>query len=49
MFKRLIAATFLAGLVTLASGCNTMKGLGEDIQSLGDSVEGAANKNDNDD
>ena len=49
MFKRLIAATFLAGLVTLTAGCNTVEGIGEDLKSLGDSVEGAASKNKNGD
>jgi predicted small secreted protein len=33
-------------LVLLAlGGCNTMEGLGEDIQSLGESLEGSAEKN----
>ncbi len=49
MLKHLVTATFLAGLITLASGCNTMKGLGEDIQSLGGSIEGAASENRRDD
>ena len=33
-------------LVLLAlGGCNTMEGLGEDIQSLGEALEGSAEKN----
>lgn len=31
----------IAGLVL--TGCNTMEGLGEDIQRAGDALEGAAN------
>ncbi|MCL7743349.1 entericidin A/B family lipoprotein [Guyparkeria hydrothermalis] len=42
MISRLITATFLAGLLALTAGCNTMEGLGEDIRSLGNSVEDAA-------
>ena len=49
MLKRLIAVTFLAGLMTMTAGCNTVEGIGEDLKSLGDSVEGAANKNKNGD
>jgi len=45
MIKRLVTAAFLAGLVTFTVGCNTMEGIGEDLQSLGDSIEGAASKN----
>ena len=43
---RLVGIALLAGLLALTSGCNTMKGLGEDIQNLGGSIEGAANDND---
>ncbi|MFP4251477.1 MAG: entericidin A/B family lipoprotein [Guyparkeria sp.] len=39
---RIIALSLLAGLLAFSTGCNTMKGLGEDIQSLGNSIEGAA-------
>lgn len=42
MIKRLLSIGLLAGLVALTAGCNTMKGLGEDIQNLGQSIEGAA-------
>ncbi|WP_156413965.1 MULTISPECIES: entericidin A/B family lipoprotein [unclassified Guyparkeria] len=47
MIHRLITATLLAGLLAVTAGCNTMEGLGEDLQSLGGSVEGAASKNKN--
>jgi len=49
MIRRLITTTVLAGLVTVLAGCNTMEGLGEDLRSLGSSVEGAASKNKNGD
>jgi len=45
MIKRLVATTFLAGLLALTTGCNTMAGIGQDLQSLGGSVEGAASDN----
>lgn len=45
MIKRLIAATFLAGMAAMAAGCNTVEGIGQDLKSLGSSVEGAANDN----
>ncbi|MDG4867260.1 entericidin A/B family lipoprotein [Guyparkeria sp. 1SP6A2] len=49
MINRLISITFLAGLLTLTAGCNTMEGLGEDIRSLGNAIEGSANENKNED
>lgn len=49
MIRRLITTAMLAGFVTVLAGCNTMEGIGEDLQSLGGSVEGAANKNKNGD
>ncbi|MBN2873328.1 MAG: entericidin A/B family lipoprotein [Halothiobacillaceae bacterium] len=39
---RLALLVLLPGLLALTAGCNTMKGLGEDIQNLGNSIEGAA-------
>ena len=45
MIKRLMATSVLAGLLALTAGCNTMEGIGQDLQSLGGSVEGAASKN----
>ena len=45
MIIRLISATFLAGLLALTAGCNTMEGLGEDIKSLGSAIEGEASNN----
>ena len=37
----------LLSLVTIAlalSGCNTLRGMGQDIQKAGSAIEGAANK-----
>ena len=45
MINRVISATLLVGLLAVTAGCNTMKGLGEDIKSLGGSIEGAAQEN----
>ncbi len=37
--------TLLIALSLLAlSGCNTMRGIGQDIEKLGSSIEGAARK-----
>lgn len=49
MIKRHLSIGFLAGLVALTAGCNTMEGLGEDIRSLGNAIEGSANENKNED
>jgi predicted small secreted protein len=43
MFAKLIAVLLLLGSMGLA-GCNTMKGLGEDVQAGGQSLENAADK-----
>lgn len=37
-----ICLTFLALLGTGFSACNTMRGLGEDIEQAGDAIEDAA-------
>ncbi len=39
-----IAALILAGAVFALSGCNTIQGLGQDIEKLGSTIEGAARK-----
>jgi predicted small secreted protein len=41
--SRLITLMSLIAAVTLA-GCNTMHGLGQDIEKLGESISGAASK-----
>lgn len=41
--KKLTAVLLLAGIVAM-SGCNTVKGVGQDLQKAGQSIEGAAKK-----
>ncbi len=38
------AALILCTLSLALSGCNTMKGFGEDLQKAGEKIEGAAKK-----
>ncbi|MFI9651144.1 hypothetical protein [Guyparkeria halopsychrophila] len=44
--KRIAMLLALAGSLTLLAGCNTMEGLGQDTQELGDSIEGEAQDHD---
>ena len=39
-----IAATLIACLTLLLSGCNTVKGVGQDVQKAGSVLENAAKK-----
>jgi len=41
--KKLIALLLVAGLLAV-SGCNTVKGVGQDLQKAGSAIEGAAKK-----
>jgi predicted small secreted protein len=41
--KQLITIALLGGL-TLVAGCNTVKGMGQDLQKAGEKIEGAAKK-----
>jgi len=41
--KTALLAAFAATLLLL-SGCNTVKGMGQDIQKAGEKIEGAAKK-----
>lgn len=43
MIHRVIAFAIAAALTVLA-GCNTMKGLGQDIERGGEKLQGAADK-----
>jgi len=36
---RLILATFLAFVLFAATGCNTVKGFGEDLEAAGESIQ----------
>ena len=37
--KRLIALMIAAAFATLASGCNTMQGLGKDTEAAGEKIQ----------
>ena len=37
-------ATLIVGLTVLLSGCNTVKGVGQDVQKAGSVLENAAKK-----
>ena len=39
--KQLLAAILL-GVMLIATGCNTVKGVGEDVESGGEAIQGAA-------
>ncbi|MFO1264893.1 MAG: entericidin A/B family lipoprotein [Rhodoferax sp.] len=41
--KHLITLVLLSTAMLLA-GCNTVKGLGQDVQKVGEKIEGAAKK-----
>ena len=43
MNKKILTTIMLAlAMIILVQGCNTMKGVGQDIQDAGDAVEDAA-------
>lgn len=44
--KRLSVLIAMAGSLTLLAGCNTMEGLGQDTQELGESIESEAAEHD---
>jgi len=41
--KKLIRLGLITALLAL-TGCNTMRGIGQDIEKLGSTIEGAARK-----
>jgi predicted small secreted protein len=43
--KKFTAALLLASMVLILSACNTMSGVGKDVQKAGEKVEEAADKN----
>ena len=43
MMQRVFQVVFLV-MVVASAGCNTVKGVGQDIQKAGESIEGAAKK-----
>lgn len=44
MKKRMLTAILLASLAVTTSACNTVKGLGRDIQSVGEAGDKAINR-----
>ncbi len=42
--KRFITLALLAATVLGTAGCNTLKGIGEDVKKAGDAITGAAKK-----
>lgn len=44
MKKRMIAAIALASLAITTAACNTVKGLGQDIESVGEAGDKAINR-----
>lgn len=39
MFKRILAALMLLGMLGVIAGCNTMHGLGQDIERGGEKMQ----------
>ena len=39
MFRRILAALMLLGMLGAIAGCNTMHGLGEDIERGGEKIK----------
>jgi entericidin A len=37
--KKLIAAMLAAGLLVAVAGCNTMQGLGKDVEIVGEKIQ----------
>lgn len=46
MIRRILAVLMLAGMLITFAGCNTMEGVGEDVESGGEAVEDAADGDD---
>lgn len=42
MFKRILAALMLLGMLGAIAGCNTMQGLGQDIERGGEKLQDKA-------
>ena len=41
--KKVLIALLTVGFLTVLTGCETMKGLGKDIQKAGEAIEDTAN------
>lgn len=46
MIRKLLAILMLTGMLVTFAGCNTMEGVGEDVESGGESIEDSADGND---
>jgi len=44
MYQRMIATVLSLAFLAFMAGCNTMEGLGKDIKSVGQSLQGSAEK-----
>jgi len=42
MFKKILAALMLVGILGTIAGCNTMQGLGQDIERGGEKIQDKA-------
>lgn len=42
--KRILSTALLSAFVLSVVGCNTVKGVGQDVQKAGEKIEGAAKK-----
>ena len=42
--KRIISSIFLAAFALAVVGCNTVRGVGQDVQKVGEKIEDAAKK-----
>jgi len=42
MFKKILAALMLVGILGTIAGCNTMQGLGQDIERGGEKLQDKA-------
>lgn len=42
MFRRILAALMLLGMLGTIAGCNTMRGFGEDVERGGEKIQDKA-------
>lgn len=44
MFRRILAALMLLGMLGTIAGCNTMRGFGEDVERGGEKIQDKATR-----
>jgi len=44
MFRRILAALMLLGMLGTIAGCNTMRGFGEDMERGGEKIQDKASR-----